>query len=431
MNQATKHELVQHAVESGAVSGIYYVLVANLPPEMNFSDLKVLSREVASVDKCFINGRTSEGWVRVRSPQDFYRVYNHLHGFNYKGYILSASIENSSKPVYIWDQKKTRAAANASSSTIGRGAGAPNLSPHAAVSPCLDYGYCATANGSTSAPVEYNACYGYDSGYSSGASSSSGYPYPAESVSHTVTAMPPSFNSYQPYEGARSSARSWQPHHTPISSGQHGVDCGSGHYGYGYDHQAGHATGEGVSQTAKVIVKNLSRHATSKELESYLISAVGGRHMLQEDVRFPHQPSSSSGSSSSSSSSANRQHAFLLFNTHSDALAAVSKLNKTKLLGLNIEARLATEMVLPVRGSPSSTSSYVPPIATSTLMDSGDAGLGVDASATLSTKGQTEDTKPKREKSHNLVVDGKSLYGHVKQAMEETKGRDRKHKHRK
>ncbi|KIH94203.1 hypothetical protein SPBR_05974 [Sporothrix brasiliensis 5110] len=396
---------------------------------MNFSDLKVLSREVASVDKCFINGKTSEGWVRVRSPQDFYRVYSHLNGFNYKGYILSASIENSSKSVYIWDQKKTRAAANASSSTIGSGAGAPNLSPHAGVSPCLDYGYCAPANGSTSAPVEYNACYGYDSGYSSGASSSSGYPYPAQSASHTVTAMPPNFNSYQQYEGAGSSARSWQPYHTPISSGQNGVVCGSGYYGYGCDHQAVHATGEGVSQTAKVIVKNLSRHASPKELESYLLSVVGGRHMLQEDVRFPRQPSSSSGSSSSSS--ATRQHAFLLFNTHSDALAAVSKLSKTKLLGLNIEARLATEMVLPVRGSPSSTSSYAPPNATSSLTDSGDADLGVDASATLSTNGQTEDTKPKREKSHNLVVDGKSLYGHVKQAIEETKGRDRKHKHRK
>ena len=30
MNQSSNHELVRQAVESGAVSGIYYVLVANV-----------------------------------------------------------------------------------------------------------------------------------------------------------------------------------------------------------------------------------------------------------------------------------------------------------------------------------------------------------------------------------------------------------------
>lgn len=354
---------------------------------------------------------------------------DHLNGLDYKGYTLSASADNSTRSVYIWDQKRSRSAANFSSSSSSCGAAGAGLSPYASAAPGLDYGYYTPANGNPS-PAENNACYGYDSGYSSGASSSLGYPYPVEQASQTVTTMAPDFTSSQQHEGIGSSAGSWYPHHPSGSSNHHGVDYG---YDYGYDHQTDYTTGEEVPQTVKVIVKNLSRHASPKELENYLLTAVGGRHMLQEDVRFPRQ--------SSMSSSSGRQHAFLLFNAHSDALVAVSKLDKAKLLGLIIEARLATEMVLPTRGEPSPTSSCVPPVASSSATNGGAVG-SVAATAVIpgsnyddggcsAASGHKEDPKAKRDKSHNLVVDGKSVYGHVKKAVEEAKARDRKHKHKK
>lgn len=351
-----------------------------------------------------------------------------MNGLDYKGYILSASADNSSRSVYIWDQKKPRSSANTSSSS--RRAGAASLSPYTSAASTLDYGHYGPGNEGAS-PAEYNACYSYDSGYSSGASSSSGYPYSGEQAAQTVTAMAPDFASSQQYEGADSSSKSWYLHY---SSGS-GVDYS---YDYGYGHPAVdyNTSRDGVPQTAKVVVKNLSRHASTKELESYLLSAVGGRHMLQEDVRFPRQTSTSSSSSSGSSSG--RQHAFLLFKTHSDALMAVSKLDKTKLLGLVIEARLATEMVLPHHNSPSSTSSYVPPIDALSTANSGggvDTVTGTasydDDGSCSAASGHRDDFKTKREKSYNLVVDGKSIYGHVKKAAEETKARDRKYKHRK
>ncbi|KAL1899832.1 hypothetical protein Sste5346_002698 [Sporothrix stenoceras] len=391
---------------------------------MNFADLKLLSREVASVDKCFINAKTSEGWVRVRSQHDFFKVCHHLNGLDYQGYILSASADNSSRSVYIWDQKKSRSSTNPSSSS--RRAGAPHLSPYSKAASTLDYGHYGPGNEGVS-PAEYNACYSYDSGYCSGASSSSGYPYSAEPSTQTVTAMAPDFASSQQYEGADcNSGSSWYPHYSSGSGVDYGCD-------YGYDHPVDCATGHGVvPQTVKVVVKNLSRHASTNELESYLLSAVGGRNMLQEDVRFPRQTSTSSSSSSS------RQHAFLLFKTHSDALMAVNKLDKTKLLGLVIEARLATEMLLPIRGSPSSTSFYVPPLDNRSTTSSGDVGTVTGAATSIydddgcsAASGHWDGSQTKREKSHNLVVDGKSIYGHVKKAVEETKARDRKHKHRK
>lgn len=366
-----------------------------------------------------------------------------LNGYNHNGHILSASADNHNNPVYIWEQKKSRSAGHPSSSASTRGAPTPNSSPYTRSAAGLAYGYYTDPAGGSASLDDFGACYSYDSGYSSRASSSSGYQYPPEPVSLTVTAMDPS--SVQ-YGGAGNGTSSWYAHtqtQYPSGSGHIHQDAG---YGYGY---GGYGHGEEVPQTVKVIVKNLSRHASTKDLESYLLAAVGGRHMLQEDVRFPRKSSSSSStSSSSSSSSSGRQHAFLLFNTHSDAVAAAGHLDKTELLGLTIEARLATEVVLPARGSPSSTASYMTPYGTSSSgsdataiadpanINTGAGDLGScdnNSSCTGSGSGSKgkDELKTKRDKSHNLVVDGKSVYGHVKKAVEESKTRDRKNKHRK
>ncbi|CAK7197570.1 hypothetical protein SEUCBS139899_000218 [Sporothrix eucalyptigena] len=431
MNQSNKHELVRQVVESGAVSGIFYILVTNLPPGTNFCDLKTLARKVASVDKCFINPKTYEGWVRVRNLRDFQNISCHLNGLDYKGYKLSASDENGTGPVYIWDQKKSRSATNASSSG-NRGTGGPASSPYANTSPGLAYAQYSPVNGNSPTMEFSNTYHGYDSGYSSGASSL-GYHYPAERSAHTVTAMAPDLASSKTGNVGVSvgAGETWYAAYDPPSGfgydQDYSHDYGSYNYGYG---QGSYPTEE-VPQTVKVVVKNLSRHATPKELEAYLLKAAGGRHKLQEDVRFPRH-SSLSGTGSSSS----RQHAFLLFKMHSDALAAVNRLDKVKILGLVVEARLATETVLPLRGPPSfpapmGTHSDAT-VAAGMPSDKNDATTGAtfsggNANNDPATSGFRGDSKPRKEKSHNLVVDGKSTYGHVKKAVEE----HRKHKHKK
>ena len=303
--------------------------------------------------------------------------------------------------------------------------------------------------------MDYNAsCYGYDSGYGSG-TSSQGYYYPAEQPAHFVTATTSNLatsihmqSSGDGNSGDPGGDASWYAGcHSPGEFGT-AYDPGHGHsYNYsGHSHEPSHAEYlvQDVPQPAKVIVKNLSRHATAKELETYLLKAVGGRHKLQEDIRFPKQPSTGSGSGSGSSSSS-RQHAFLLFNTHNDALAAIKKLDKVKILGLAVEARLAKETVAPLYKSAAVSSSVVtieapPGTATSAEVSSfhmdndataiADANIGVDCTS-VPPEFEGKEALSAEGKSHNLVVDGKSIYGHVKKAVEETKTRDRKHKHKK
>lgn len=357
-----------------------------------------------------------------------------MNGLEYKGTTLSASNKNDVDAIYIWDLKKTPQGVDSPHSfSPGERAAAPYAG--------YEYGYYIPANGNAS-PTEYSAYYGYDqstvapgcdSGYSSGASSS-GYQYPADSSAHTATAMAPALPSPS-YEGD-GSAVPWYPSYSQRS--------------YGHDqHQRGGASYSDTPKTLKIIVKNLSRHASHRELESYLLKAAGGKHKLQEAVRFPRLAATGSG----------RQHAFLLFKTHSDALTALHKLDHTKLLGLVIEARFATETVLPLHG-PSSSAMYVPFVmpARTEASVSGTAGAGavgaVAAAAVAASYGGASDSagahppalttsftsaseckqesKPKTEKSYNLVVDGRSAYGRAKKAAEEaTKTCERERKHKK
>ena len=420
---------------------------------------------VTSVDKSFVYPNMPEGWVRVRGYENFERAYSeyfsrrhprtftylyvpiltflpmteHLNGYNHNGTVMSASTQNEHHSIYIWDMRVSPQAAGYKPSLppVGAGAAAGGGEP----GPSFEGGggggpggmgyYAMPASGSLPS-ADYGGAYysGYGDAIYPSSNGPSSYPRPAFSSPSSAEgsamgmASGGSDGAHVAAGGGTDQAASW---YTPYTAGVDGATYGSQYGNYYGNHYASQYTGQyayasqpyyyydpasssamvPVPKTYKVFVKNLSRHATHDELDAFLVAAAGGRHKLVERVRFPRSTMSLTGTA--------RQHAFLLFRNHGDALAALNRLQNSKLKGLAVEARFANEIVMPPVDS----------AGTGSHGDGGNHGDSGSATPTPETPASSS-ARPGLSPSHNLVVDGSSDYGRAKQAEEARKSKNLK-----
>ncbi|EPE04960.1 hypothetical protein F503_00114 [Ophiostoma piceae UAMH 11346] len=418
MDGSNSGEFVYQAVVPGSASGTYYIPVSNLDPSLSYSGLRALARKVANVEKCFVYPNRREGWIRVRGYENFEKIYKLLNGYKYNGTVISASGQNENNSVYVWDIRKSPHAVGSTCSYLSVGTGVaagggglgsfPRYTDgHSSfeggdgsgggTGGAADMGYYTMPASGSSPSMNYGGAYysGYGGASASIATSDATYPSSNGSSSVASSGYPrPTFSSASSAEGSAvmgmascgsGGINGAAPWYTPYSA--EGVDDATKYATqpyYYYEPPSSSVAAEDMAaamvpapKSLKVFVKNLSRHASRRELETFLTEAAGGQHKLQEEVRFP--------CSSTSSNSSSRRHAFLLFKDHSDALAALGRLHNSKLKGLAVEARFANETVLPLVGSGTLTTTSSPVL-------------------------------PGRSKSHNLVVDGSSDYGRAKRA---------------
>ncbi|OAA68054.1 Nucleotide-binding, alpha-beta plait [Niveomyces insectorum RCEF 264] len=286
------NDIVLRAVVPGNNTGIYYVLVSNLAMGTTPEDLRFLSKQVCSVERCFVYPNGSEGWVRVRGHAHFMNLFNHLNGRPLKDSMIVASSVNETNAISVYDRRKCIPKSDHSQIL-------PPAGPNTMYAPNnWAAGYAGFAGQDNAPAVPMANCY-----------------YGNDGQVYTD----PAAAAY--YAGG-------------FASGA-GVAPG----GSGYPQQyfnTGETSAAAASANLKIVVKNLSRFAGRNDIQKHLLDTIGGRKKLQEDIRLPRTPKGK-----------NRQHALLLFKNREDAVQAISKLDKTEFMGLTLEAHFTTEAVFP------------------------------------------------------------------------------------
>ncbi|TEY35763.1 hypothetical protein BOTCAL_0581g00010 [Botryotinia calthae] len=93
----------------GDVTGLYYILVSNLPWSCSWQILKDFARKHNSEGKCLaiehaqVYPGSTCGWVTVRGKEDFLKALQHLQGGTMGNRALCADGRNETKPIQVRD----------------------------------------------------------------------------------------------------------------------------------------------------------------------------------------------------------------------------------------------------------------------------------------------------------------------------------------
>ncbi|KAK3987902.1 hypothetical protein QBC44DRAFT_371575 [Cladorrhinum sp. PSN332] len=99
-NQKSNPDLRTVTVEPGSVTGLYYIVLANLSHTTTWKGLKKCASEVCEVDYADVYNPTS-GLVRVNGLDNFEKCFQHLNGKELDARFLQADDRNRDRPTIV------------------------------------------------------------------------------------------------------------------------------------------------------------------------------------------------------------------------------------------------------------------------------------------------------------------------------------------
>ncbi|KAI9166912.1 hypothetical protein HJFPF1_03027 [Paramyrothecium foliicola] len=92
---------VQAHIEPGDKTGVYYILLCNLPFGTTWQGLLAFVTPVCTVDHVQVFHGSTSGWVRVVGKNNFEKAWKHLNGGLFNGRHIVASDKNRSEAIKI------------------------------------------------------------------------------------------------------------------------------------------------------------------------------------------------------------------------------------------------------------------------------------------------------------------------------------------
>ncbi|KAH9898905.1 hypothetical protein F4778DRAFT_175915 [Xylariomycetidae sp. FL2044] len=337
---------VQHMVEPGTKTNLYYILISNLPWQTSWQQLKDHVRTVCSVDRVEVFNDSTSGWVCVKGRENFDVAFQLLNGGIFNDRALCADGKNATDPIMI--KELVGPCASPRSPLTPRHATAPSSHYTATTSPmvqppAVSYGewnsHVSAPTGmmpSTGAAAIYSPPLPYD--YTEGTAH---FPYETTPTTQTYTvsgnyAQYPPEASYGQYQVGDYHNNGYTTYGNTASSS-----------GYGSERPVP-LSGVVPTRQRKIIVKQLPTSATREQvLELFKMNAGRDADQIQR-IDLP----------MASNRNLNRGYALATFWNEDTANDLVQKLNGQNYGGNILRAQLTKEEVSDFESSNSRASGH-------------------------------------------------------------------------